>query len=1333
MTFIRVDSFNKMKRSALNDGNGKQKEKRPKLSDRRMTRSASKQQQLEEEENRRIQEFPGFDAGDITPKGFGELEFESCWTENSLYPAPKEYEDMAKIGLRTYNYQNDTSYRFTKILRVYSLKKIIYAAYHITFQAVDESSTKNFEAKAGSFRDVTVVPFCKMEKGLDVAAPDSDHKQTETLSDLVHSAFIQQQEERQQLLREENRRIKERRGFDFMDIPPIVPYGDKAFEPCWSESSLYPAPKLYEDMSKIGIKKYNYENHKSYQFTKLRRVYFLKDGKAINRVISFQAEDTSVASPKNFRISVVSYSGETMIGCCMLEEVLWYVIFFLQGQGPVVDLTCKGDCYGDDMTIEADWWMFGSTPLWPVVTLASNIPSSLVSEVFKDGSQLNRGAGCDALGIEALLQVPANPTDGELQIGLDGPEIRKEGVDAAEGYFFFLFPTCRVDSFNKMKRSARNDGNGKQKEKRPKLSDRRMTRSTSKQQQLEGEENRRIQEFPGFDAGDIPPNVFGKLQFKSCWSENSPDPAPKEYEDMAKIGLETYNCQNETLYQFTKILTVCSLRKRIYAAYHITFQANDECSTKNFEAKAGSFCDVTVVPFCKLEKGLDVAAPDGNRKQTETLSDLARSAFIHQQEERQQLLREEDSRIEERRGFDFVDIPPPPKVLCGDNAFEPCWSESSLYPAPKLYEDMSKIGIKKYNCEHHTLYQFTKLLRVYFNKNGKKISRLISFQAEDTSVASHKNFLIYVVSVPDKTMICSCMLEEGQGREGDGFGDDMTSEGDTYCSSVELCELPAELIGMLRTHDQRSFNKMKRSARNDGNGKRKEMRPALSNRRMTRSASKQQQMEEEENRRIQEFPGFDAGDIPPIVFGELQFKSCWTENSLYPAPKEYEDMAKIGLETYNCQNETLYQFTKILRVYSLKKIIYAAYHITFQADDESSTKNFEAKAGSFRDVTVVPFCKLEKVDNILCYCWFSFLKYIDCDKTIVGLDVAAPDGDRKQTETLSDLVHSAFIQQQEERQQLLREEDRRIKERRGFDFMDIPPIVPYGDKAFEPCWSESSLYPAPKLYEDMSKIGIKKYNYEHHTSYQFTKLRRVYFHRNGKAISRIISFQAEDTSVASPKNFQISVVSVPDETLINFCMLEEGQGREGDGFGDDMTSEGDTYCSSVELWLRLEKVIGFPADDLSTAVTVTMGLDVAAPDGDCKQIETLSDLVCSAFIQQQEERQQLLREEDSRIEERRGFDFVDVPPPPIVLYGDNALEPCWSESSLYPAPKLYEDMSKIDYDQLLHAGGDTAVVTVFISFSMSGQGRGRAGDVTSEGDHWLGEDMTSECDMYCSS
>ncbi|KAG5517509.1 hypothetical protein RHGRI_038045 [Rhododendron griersonianum] len=361
----------------------------------------------------------------------------------------------------------------------------------------------------------------------------------------------------------------------------------------------------------------------------------------------------------------------------------------------------------------------------------------------------------------------------------------------------------RVDSFNKMKRSALNDGNGKQKEMRPELSDRRMTRSALKQKQLEEEENRRIKEFPGFDVGDIPPNIFGELEFKSCWTENSPYPAPKEYVDMAKIGLETYNCQNETLYQFTKILGVYSLKKHIYAAYHITFQADDESSTKNFEAKAGSFRDVTVVPFCQLKKGLDVAVPDLDGKQTETLSDLARSAFIQQQEEKKQLLREEDSRMEERRGFDFMDIPP--IALCGDNAFEPCWSESSLYPAPKLYEDMSKIGIKKYNCEFHKSYQFTKLLRVYFRKDGKAIVRIISFQAEDTSVASHKNFLIHVVSVPDETMISCCMLEEVWGRgmdvtsEGDWYDEGMTSECDWYCSSVEHWFCPAQVIGMART------------------------------------------------------------------------------------------------------------------------------------------------------------------------------------------------------------------------------------------------------------------------------------------------------------------------------------------------------------------------------------------------------------------------------------------------------------------------------------------------------------------------------------------------------
>lgn len=318
-----------------------------------------------------------------------------------------------------------------------------------------------------------------------------------------------------------------------------------------------------------------------------------------------------------------------------------------------------------------------------------------------------------------------------------------------------------------------------------------------------------------------------------------------------------------------------------------------------------------------------------------------------------------------------------------------------------------------------------------------------------------------------------------------------------------------------------SSNKRKRPALNEGNGRQKEIKPALSDRRMTRFASK---LEKEENRRMQEFPGFDVGDIPRDCFPST-FKSCWTENSPYPAPKEYEDMAKIGLKTYNCQNDTSYQFTKILGVDSLTKHIYAAYRVTFQAEDESSPKNFEAKAGSIRGITVVPFCKLEK-----------------------GLDVAALDGDRKQTETLTDLARSAFVRELKERQQLLKKENRRIKEGREFDFGDVPPLVVYIGTThigtFKPCWAESSLYPVPKLYEDMSKIGIKTYNRQYHTSYQFTKILGVYVRETGKdvTVARYISCQAEDTSVASPKNLQIRVSVVPDKVMVR-CMVEEDPDR----------------------------------------------------------------------------------------------------------------------------------------------------------------------------------------------
>ncbi|KAF7140876.1 hypothetical protein RHSIM_Rhsim06G0210500 [Rhododendron simsii] len=148
---------------------------------------------------------------------------------------------------------------------------------------------------------------------------------------------------------------------------------------------------------------------------------------------------------------------------------------------------------------------------------------------------------------------------------------------------------------------------------------------------------------------------------------------------------------------------------------------------------------------------------------------------------------------------------------------------------------------------------------------------------------------------------------------------------------------------------------------------------------------------------------------------------------------------------------------------------------------------------------------------------------------------AQNDDDGKQKES------SIFKQQQVERQQLLRKENRRIKERRGFDFGDIPPIGPIGNRLFEPCWAEKSLYPAPKVYEDMAKIGLKSYNWQYDTSYQFTKILRVYFSfkTQDDCTHNLIFFQAEDESVASPEDFMLTVASIPGVTVVSSCMKEK--------------------------------------------------------------------------------------------------------------------------------------------------------------------------------------------------
>lgn len=53
--------------------------------------------------------------------------------------------------------------------------------------------------------------------------------------------------------------------------------------------------------------------------------------------------------------------------------------------------------------------------------------TNLGGEVFKDGGEVDRGAGADALSITALLEVPGDPADGELEAGLVRPGDRLGG------------------------------------------------------------------------------------------------------------------------------------------------------------------------------------------------------------------------------------------------------------------------------------------------------------------------------------------------------------------------------------------------------------------------------------------------------------------------------------------------------------------------------------------------------------------------------------------------------------------------------------------------------------------------------------------------------------------------------------------------------------------------------------------------------------------------------------------------------------------------------------------------------------------------------------------
>ncbi|KAI8552412.1 hypothetical protein RHMOL_Rhmol06G0264900 [Rhododendron molle] len=58
----------------------------------------------------------------------------------------------------------------------------------------------------------------------------------------------------------------------------------------------------------------------SYQFTKILRVYFCKALDCTNYQIFLQAEDKSVASTEDFKLTVASVPGVTVLSSCMKEK-----------------------------------------------------------------------------------------------------------------------------------------------------------------------------------------------------------------------------------------------------------------------------------------------------------------------------------------------------------------------------------------------------------------------------------------------------------------------------------------------------------------------------------------------------------------------------------------------------------------------------------------------------------------------------------------------------------------------------------------------------------------------------------------------------------------------------------------------------------------------------------------------------------------------------------------------------------------------------------------------------------------------------------------------------
>ncbi|KAG5540016.1 hypothetical protein RHGRI_020300 [Rhododendron griersonianum] len=111
--------------------------------------------------------------------------------------------------------------------------------------------------------------------------------------------------------------------------------------------------------------------------------------------------------------------------------------------------------------------------------------------------------------------------------------------------------------------------------------------------------NKRVRESKGFDVGEIPDEVI----LSPVIREIPLDPRCSIIvysTTSANTALRDYNKDNHTKYQFVKLVRVC-YRLAMGNMYYITFQAEQNGITRNFQARVREFLGMHI-EFCREEK-----------------------------------------------------------------------------------------------------------------------------------------------------------------------------------------------------------------------------------------------------------------------------------------------------------------------------------------------------------------------------------------------------------------------------------------------------------------------------------------------------------------------------------------------------------------------------------------------------------------------------------------------------------------------------------------------------------------------------------------------------------